>query len=75
MTVCQKESPGASGDFLRRKNARLPKPAQRLACAEFLKVRTNGLAKYYNISRPRGQGGIVAREATTFFVKSTIIGI
>ena len=52
MTVCQKknrqacnDSNHASGDSLRRKNARLPKPAQRLACAAFLKVRTNGLAK------------------------------
>jgi hypothetical protein len=52
MTVCQKknrqacnDSNNASGGFLRRKNARLPKPAQRLACAEFFKVRTNGLAK------------------------------
>jgi len=52
MTVCQKknrqacnDSNNASGDFLRRKNARLPKSAQRLACAALLKVRTNGLAK------------------------------
>ena len=45
--------------------------------AVLLQVRTNGLAKYYNISRQggRGAGGIVAWEATTFFIKSTIIRI
>ena len=34
--------------------------------AVLLQVRTNGLAKYYNISRRGGGQGIVAREATTF---------